>query len=162
MFDGKLYLSCDICKDEQVPKQLKLPSSPSQPTQLRKGLESRLCSPLLSHVSILSLAPELPTESRLFGLVKRRFIQCLWQGHKSGTKHEHLWHTFVSECEEESTLTGDTCRERTRGHNTTTRYQKKSQNDGDYNGSFVSHPWHSTALLYKSYSSDSLVLPFHA
>ena len=27
-------------------------------------------------------------------------------------------------------------------------------------GSMFSHPWHSTALLYKSFSSDSRVLPF--
>ena len=36
---------------------------------------------------------------------------------ESGAKRERLWHTFVSECKEESTLTGGTSTGRTREHN---------------------------------------------
>jgi hypothetical protein len=31
VFDGKLHLTCDICKDEEVPKQTKVPVNPIQP-----------------------------------------------------------------------------------------------------------------------------------
>ena len=61
---------------------------------------------------------------------------------ESGTKHECPWHTFVSECEEESTLIGGTSREKTREHNTTILCQK-SQSDarplgwGDFKGGGV-------------------------
>ena len=60
-------------------------SSPSQPSQLPKGLESGLHSPLPPHLSILSLSLNcslnMSRPSKLFRLVKRSFIQCLWKGH---------------------------------------------------------------------------------
>ena len=51
VFDGKSYVTCDICKAEQIPKQLKVPvkSKPAKPA-----------SPLPPHVPILSLSQYCP------------------------------------------------------------------------------------------------------
>ena len=58
-------------------------SSPSQPNQPPKGLETELHSP--PHHPVLSLSLNCPLSmsrsSRLFGVVKGSFTQCLWKGH---------------------------------------------------------------------------------
>ena len=61
----------------------------SSPRQLHNGLETELHSPLLPRLPILSLSLNCPLNmsrrSRLFGLEKRSFTQCLWKGHAHGS-----------------------------------------------------------------------------
>ena len=77
VFDGKLYLTRDICKHDQIPEQLRVPvkSNPTKPASKRAG--NRAAQLTLSSNSPLSMS----RSSRLFGVVKRSFTQCLWKGH---------------------------------------------------------------------------------
>ena len=83
VFDGKLYLTHDICKHDQIPGQLKVPVK-SKPAKLAaKRLETELhslrCLPILS--LYLNCPLSMSRSSRLFAVVKRSFTQCLWRGH---------------------------------------------------------------------------------
>ena len=79
--------SCDICKEHQIPKQLKVPvkSKPAKPAPKRAG--KRPAQSICASSSNPQPVPEMPTEHvqefRWFGLVKRSFKQCLWKGHRS-------------------------------------------------------------------------------
>ena len=60
VFDGKLYLTRDICKDEQIPKQLKVPvkSKPAKPAAKRAGKQAAQSASASS--SNPQPVPELP------------------------------------------------------------------------------------------------------
>ena len=60
MFDGKLYLTRDICKHDQMPEQLKVPvkSNPTKPAAKRAGNRAAQ----LTSSSNPQPIPELPTE----------------------------------------------------------------------------------------------------
>ena len=92
MFDGKLYFTRDICKEDQIPKQVKVPVR-SKPAKVPKGLPRRLQRPVQPHRPILSLSLKCPLNmsksSRSSGLARKSFIQCLCNGqaHRNNTAY---------------------------------------------------------------------------
>ena len=77
VFGEKLYLTRDICKEDQIPKQLKVPvnSKPAKPAPKRADKQAA------QSTSASSSNPELPTEHVQEFKVERSFMPRLWKGH---------------------------------------------------------------------------------